>query len=413
MESNINVLKDSFFNIFTVIIKLLSPLIVIPILLENFGISIYGGYVAFLAFSALICVFTDMGFEMYYSKEVSLHRDNDIVLSSLLSVFLYVKIIVSVTLLLISLIVLDTLIFEIKNLFLWLVFITLANSFQLSSFFSGLGKYKQLSAITTVSKSFYIALILSSDYSEYGKEKILFYHGAALWGSFIAQLVYLHCQKKVKYSLPSINLLIKTVKAAFGFYFSRLFLNIYNQSSTYIVSLFLSSDLVGIYSVAFQLYKVGQAFIGAIAKVLYTTVVRTKKFILVKKATIIVTCIYISIIPVVLFFGESIIEFFLDFESPMIFDVALIFFVSLFFVMLSSFWGYPIMVPLGKDKLAHYGIFFGSATYYLFFATMVLFKLESIYTFALCVLISDFSGACFRLYFAKKTLNKKYFFANN
>jgi O-antigen/teichoic acid export membrane protein len=186
------------------------------------------------------------------------------------------------------------------------------------------------------------------------------------------------------------------------FYGAKLFVNLYQQSSTYLVSFLLSAELVAIYSIAIQLYKVGQEVIGAVARVLYTSTVNTKDFLLIKRLTIRSFLIHLAVLPVVFFYGAQILSLIFSFDVILLTELSVIFYLSLLSVIVSAYWGYPALSAIGKENYAHLGILTSSIVYFIALGLLMFFDLSTIYLLIGCIVLADFSGMLLRLFFARK-----------
>ena len=408
---NIKFIKDVSANILTLVINVISPLILIPILANGLGMSLYGDYMALIGLVALCTVIADLGFDMYLSKEISIFRNDLTKISRLLSVYLVVKVLFSILLLLFLYLLLPKLAGVNQLLLLALVWFLYVNtSLKPTAFFNGLEKYVLLSQAEILGKLLLVLLVLILDFTTFGIEKAL---GVQLVSGLFINIVLfylLNFKLKLKLCLISTLEIKQLISDSFGFFSARLFVNIYNQSSTYLVSLVLKSELVAAYSIGIQLYKVGQAFVGAIAKVLYTRTVKSKNFNLVLRLTIIILTLQFVCFPIVYYWGEDIIAFILNVSGNEVAQAANVFYISLFFVTVASFWGYPVMVALDKERYAHYGIFFGSIVYFITFGIGYLFFEFDLFFAVLCILIADMSSCILRIYFSKKFISKKMLF---
>lgn len=404
-------LKDVTANIFTLAVNVVTPLLLIPILTRSLGLDIYGDYMASLGFIFLCVVLADLGFSMYLSKEVSIQRENAQEVSKLYSAFLTVKLFFLLPFLLLLFLLLpeipNTNRYIVLGLF-WLLFVNI--SIKPTAFYNGLEKYTLQSKVEICGKFLLILLILFFDLSDEGIEKVMVAQVLSAVFINIFMFHFLLKETEIKFRHLPKDSLVDLVRLSFGFFIARLFVNIYTQSSTYLVSLVLKSELVAIYSILIQLYKVGQAVVGAISKVLYTNTVKSKNFKRIVKVSLIIILLHLLFLPLVAAYGVNIVNTILNINIDISNFVLMIPYLSLLFVIIASFWGYPVMIALGKERYAHYGIFFGSLAYYFTFIIFVLFFDFNLYLALFCIFISDFTSAILRLYFANKFLTKEMLF---
>ncbi len=358
----------------------------------------YGLYVILLSQIALFVVLTEFGFGMYLAKEISVKRNEIDEVSSLFWVFIISKLISFLLILFIFLIFSDLLFLQSILACCLILFYLL----DLSPILMGLENYKFLSKLQIFSKCIMVSLILLLDLSHNGFEKAIAIQLLVAAMSSLVMITFFFKTNKVIRKLPSLNKFKKVFQGSIPFYGAKIFVNLYQQSSTYFVSFFLLPEFVAVYSIGLQIYKVGQSIIGAVSRVLYTSTVNTKNFKLLKKITIGSVIIHILMLPIVILFGQIVLNLIFDFDTENLYLLCQAFYMSLLFVIFSSYWGYPALSAIGKENYAHIGIFVSSLAYFLALALVVLFGLESIYFFVGCIVFSDFVGMSVRLYFARK-----------
>lgn len=368
------------------------PLISIPILTSGLGLETYGVFASLIAKSLLFVVIMELGFEMYIGKEVSICRNDPEKIVRLLWAFLLTK---GVSCLLASLFLYWTAT-SFGSIETALVALVISQSLNATAFISGLEEYGFLAVVQFWSKAVLLMILLLLDLSESGLEKALIAHAfvagfATIWGYlFLSRLV------NIRWDWPSTEFVVSILRASLPFYGARLFVNMYQQSSTYFTSFFLAAELVAIYSIGMQIYRVGQSVIGAVARVLYTSTVSTKDFGFLRQATFYSLIVYAVGAVFVLVFGESILATIFAFDVGELTQISFLFYASLLSILISSYWGYPALTAIGKENFAHIGIMVSSLAYILsVFAAAPI----SLLGFVSCVIFADFCGMLVRIFF--------------
>jgi O-antigen/teichoic acid export membrane protein len=392
------VISNIFSNISATLINILAPLISIPILTSDLGMNEYGLYVALLAKTALFIVFAELGFGMYLAKEISVNRDDSEVVSSLLWIFLITKLIAFIFTSVIFLFFSKE-IGLVEYLLLGFVFF---NFIDITPILTGLENYKFLTKLQLLTKTLMVVFVLSINFSSFGLEKALALQvGIAALTTF-SLFIYFIKNNRLGRVMFRVSKLKMVLVGSLPFYGAKLFVNLYQQSSTYFVSFILTSELVAIYSIAIQLYKVGQSVIGAVARVLYTSTVNTKDFLLIKRLTMRSFLIHLAVLPIVFFYGDQILSLVFSFDVKILADLSVIFYLSLLSVIVSSYWGYPALSAIGKESYAHLGILIASIVYFIAFGLLKIFELNGIHLLIGCIVLADLSGMLVRLFFARK-----------
>ncbi|MEZ9590423.1 oligosaccharide flippase family protein [Vibrio breoganii] len=389
---NVNILS----NILTTLLNIVTPLIVIPIITSELGISGYGLYYSNIAFVALICILTDFGFNLYIPKAIATSNNKKAIISVINS-FVSIKLLVLPVVLYITYLINNE-----SNEFLYsLSLFILFSILNVTPILTGLEKYKFVAFSAMIGKLIVIVSILGTDFSTLGVEKAILIQGIYQVFLFFTSILYLNRLGLIKFKILFYESLL-LLKESSGYYFSKLFVNIYQQSSSYLVSLVLSMEQVGIYSVALQLYKVGQSMIGAVSKVLYTSTMKTKDMCNIYKFTRLSIALYLIGLPVVIYLSEYILSLVLTVNLGQIVPLVNSFYISLVFVILSSYFGYPSLVPIGKDNYAHIGLYISSLCYFvIILGFYVAFEINLI-VFVAAIIIADFSAMLSRLYYCKK-----------
>jgi O-antigen/teichoic acid export membrane protein len=392
------VISNIFNNIFATLISILAPLIIIPILISGLGMNEYGIYVALLAKTALFIVLAELGFGMYLAKQISVNRNDIAEVSSLFWVFLVTKI-AAFFVALAFLMLFSEQFGVVESLLCAFIFLQFVN---VTPILTGLENYKFLTKVQVFTKALMVLFVLIVNFSSLGLEKALALQVVvAALTSFPLLIYFLKNNKLERMELSFIKFKVVLI-GCLPFYGAKLFVNLYQQSSTYFVSFALSAELVATYFIATQLYKVGQSVIGAVARVLYTSTVNTKDFLLIKRLTIRSFLIHLAVLPVVFFYGSQILGLAFSFDVKTLASLSVIFYLSLLSVIVSSYWGYPALSAIGKESYAHLGILTASIVYFIAFGLLMFFDLSTIYLLAGCIVLADFSGMLVRLFFARK-----------
>ena len=405
-----SLIKDISLNIISVVVSILSPLVLIPVLTKSLGLSMYGDYMALLALIAMFSILCDLGLDMYLSKEVSIVREDRNEVFKLFSQFLTIKVLISFfTLPIFAFLVLFTLEINSESIIVLASIMLLANNLRPISFFNGLEKYQENATFDFLGKVLLLALVVFLDFKELGFEKAVLIQVVSLVFISGVSYYYLYRSGTFIFKFSSIKDAERLLRGSFQFYAAKLFVNIYNQSSTYLVSLVVKSELVAIYSIGIQLYKVGQAVIGAITMVLYTRTVKSKALKPVVKITFIVVFLQAALLPIVFFYGEAVLNFILGIQQDELTEIIKLLYISLFFVTISSFWGYPVMVAYDKTNYAHAGIFFGSCVYFLVYGFVYVTSEFNLVMAVICILSADFVSMLIRVGLSYKMfiLNKE------
>ncbi|HIF9248510.1 TPA: oligosaccharide flippase family protein [Photobacterium damselae] len=396
--------KNIISNIFSTLLSVIAPIIIIPILISNLSVELYGKYVALISMVALVNVFADLGLGMYIPKEISANSKDINYISELTSNFLIIKTIIF----LLSFVIIGNTVEGFNSVIIVGVYCYF-NSLDLTPILNGLEEYKVTAFFQLVIKMINIIMVLSFDFREFGVEKAFIIQMVSSILLFILQYIFICRFNKVTFIVPKAKNLYLLVNNSKGFFFSRLLVNLYQRASVYLASFFLNLEQVALFSIGLQLYQVGQSVIGAISRVLFTATMKSKSIDHIINKTKLVFMVYILFFPIVVIFGEDILKFIFDNNMEQLHMISIIFYISLFPLSVSSFWGYPALTPYGYQKEAHYGILISSLSYYASMLIFVTSNNVTLYTFVICIVFADIVGMISRLYYVNKLLYKKRF----
>lgn len=393
-----SVKKNIIYNVLSTFLAMCAPLVVIPYLTMELGMGVYGKYVTILALASVLSALGDLGLGMYLPKEISIHRDNNLKLTELISAFLIIRGGTAATAIILSFYLIDgsTLLHGLTACYI------LIQSMSFTLVFAGLERYKYLSIADLISKMLLIIMVVLIDYSSLGLEKAIGIQ--ILVGIILNAMLLKEFFKNYNVGIKwvSLNNLFKIIKPSSSFYIVSLLSNLYTHSSTYFVSLVVTSESVALYSIATQFYRIGHTIIGGVVRVIYTSTVRTKDFIMLKKITILSLVVHLFFIPIVYFCGEYILSVVFDFDTSILSSLTTILYITLFFVIISSYWGYPALTAINKVKNAHLGVVFTFVIYAFSFSFVYFFDWISLYTLVGCIVVSEFMGMLFRVHFINK-----------
>jgi O-antigen/teichoic acid export membrane protein len=400
MKLNINkkFLNNLLFSIFTVLINILFPFIFAIVLISEVGQSSYGEYVKYQSLVMILFIIGDFGLSLFTTKNISKNRYDNGMVSENVSFFFLIKSLSSLIMILLILITVN------QDIMLRIALCMLIISRFMSPhfIFQGFENYALLAHVNLLSKIIQILLAISIDYSSNGIIKAFLIVSLVPLIFNIYLYLILFIKYRVKITRIKIIRIILMLKQSFNFFVARLFLNLYTQGSTFFVSFYISLESLAIYSLAVDLYKVGDGLIGSISRVLFTRLNLIINFSLIRKLTVISIMLLILLLPIVVVHGEYILSIIFDVDSTQLYSLAFYLYLSLVFTIINAFWGYPAFSPINKDHYANLSLIGQSLMYFIAFTISIIFFEVSPFTAIVCIIIADFTGSFFRIFFASK-----------
>ncbi len=198
------------------------------------------------------------------------------------------------------------------------------------------------------------------------------------------------------------------IKKAFAnslsYFLSRAAVSLYTTCCGIYLGVFSSPGQVAIYNVAEQLYRAGTQVFAPVSQAVYPYMIRTKNFKFYYK--IITLTVLVALCGALFgwFLGDSIITLIFGAQYKAASDILKIFMITIVFSTAGVMFGYPLLVPLGKAKLANQSVYFAGIVQVLglvyIFVTSTNITASSV---AISVLLCELTVLLLRVYaFARK-----------
>jgi polysaccharide transporter, PST family len=247
------------------------PLITLPYLLQVLGPGRFGLISFAQALIQYFILFTDYGFNLIATKEISLHRENKKQISVIFSTVMLVRIL----LLIISLLILIVLVviipkFQNNSLIYLLTFgMVIGNVLFPVWFFQGIEEMKVISILNIVSKLIFTIgiFIFVTDKSQFLIVPVLNSLGYITIGLIGLYLVIF--RYRVRLIKPSLADIKYQLKEGWDIFVSNLVTSLYTTSNIFILGFFASNTVVGYYSSAEKVVKAISSVVGPLIQTVY------------------------------------------------------------------------------------------------------------------------------------------------
>lgn len=247
------------------------PLITLPYLLQVLGPSKFGLISFAQALIQYFILFTDYGFNLVATKEISLNRDNKKQLSVIFSTVMLVR----TLLLAVSLFVLIILVVFIPKfqhdslIYLFTFGMVIGNVLFPVWFFQGIEQMKVISILNIISK-----FIFTIGIFVFVKEKSQFLYVPVLnsLGYIVIGVIGLYLvvfRYRVHMIKPSKANIIYQLKEGWDIFVSNISTSLYTTSNTFILGFFANNTIVGYYSSAEKIVKAISSVVGPLIQTVY------------------------------------------------------------------------------------------------------------------------------------------------
>jgi polysaccharide transporter, PST family len=255
-------------------INILSPLLILPFLINKCGIEAVGKVGVGLSTALILNGIIDYGSYIKGVKDISISRNNIIILEQKFNAIYFSKLILFILVILIFSIAVFCIPFlsQDKSLFFLSLTIVLGQLINPAWFFQGVENFKLISFVNILSKIIYILLVFifineSSDFIFVN----LFLGVGAIIANSIGLFILL---KNYKFSFKNAFYIdaIEIIKDEFSFSFSQLFLSMYQFFPIIIISYFGGNLMAGYFRVIDQIISIFKTYLNMFFYFVYANI---------------------------------------------------------------------------------------------------------------------------------------------
>ena len=367
------------------------PLLTFPYLVRILGIEKFGLITFAQAFIQYFVIFTDYGFNLSGTREISINRNNREKVSEIFNSIMAAKF----ALMLVSIVILSIIIVSFgKFRESWIIFsltfgLVIGNIIFPVWFFQGMEKMKYITFLNILAKTIFTILIFLcvrkvSDY--------IFVPAINSLGFIIAGIVSLWIiikDFKVKIFLPDIKTIKKYLNESTHFFISRASYSIMTSSNTLMLGLFNTARMVGLYSTAQKLSLAIDNAYYPLCDVLYPYMSKEQKISMYKKIFFITTILNTILCIFIFFFADKIIDLIFGSGLGSSINVLRIFSIVEIFSIPALLLGYPLLGAFGEVKAYKQSVVTGSIIHLTGLGLLALFSMINIYTVSFMLLFTE------------------------
>jgi PST family polysaccharide transporter len=370
----------------------LLPLLVLPYLVRVLGIDKYGLVVFAQAFAQYFIIFTDFGFDLSATRNISVHRDDKKQVNDIFNTVMFIKF----GLMLIGLILFLSIIFGFTRFrqewafFLFSYGAVIGNMFFPLWFFQGMEKMKYITALNILSKLIFtiaVFLVIRKP-SHYFYVPLLYSSGfivSGIWAQWITIKKF-----GLSYALPSRTQILEKFKESSQFFASRVSLSIFTSSNVFVLGLFTTNEIVGYFAAAEKLFSAIKNAYQPLVNTLYPYVSKMKNVALFKKVFKTATLFNFLLSIAVFFLAYHIVEIIFGKGMQLSAHVLQIFAVISVYAIPSILLGFPFLAAMGYPRYANSSVIIGSLVHLIGLLILVLTGTVNIYSVVVLVSITEF-----------------------
>lgn len=248
-NKDLKVVKGNFLSLTTLqILNMFLPLLILPFLVRKLGLESFGLLVFSQAFIAYFVLLIDYGFNITATREISTHKDDKIYISKVFYSVFFIKIfLLLISIILVSVIIFSFDLFKENYLLHYISFSIIIGKMLFPIwYFQGIENMKMIAIMNVLIKTIYtiaIFLFISS------ANDLLFVAGFNSFSFIIVGIITFYMASR-NLTLSSFD--FKFIKTFFQesttVFISNFFSSMYSISNNFLLGIFATNTLVGIYS---------------------------------------------------------------------------------------------------------------------------------------------------------------------
>ncbi|MCA4776700.1 oligosaccharide flippase family protein [Empedobacter stercoris] len=344
-------LFENFISLSTLqIVGMILPLITLPYVLRIIGFEKYGIITMSTVLINYFQSFTDFSFKVTATRDIATHRHSQKMINIIYSKLIVIKsmffILSIVSILLIVL--LYPPFYENRLIYIITAFSLLGYAIFPEWFFQGIEKMKFITYLNISIKLFFTLSVFlfikeENDFWIYPLSQTLGLIFAGAIGQYIMIRKY-----NVRFVRVKTKSIIENIKSNIPIFINQFLPNLYNNTSTFILGIFQSSYMVGIYQSILIMINLSMSLIEIFSRVFFPYLTR-KKNSFEKFKKMMITLVSIGILIIIL--SNKLIFWYLDIKYENAFIVLLILAIGLLGYTFSRVFGLNYFIVHRKDKL--------------------------------------------------------------
>ncbi len=333
----------------------LLPLIILPYLIRTVGIEKFGLIAFAQAVMQYFVILTDYGFHLYATREISANRtDSKRVSEIFCSVFIIRFLLSGVAFGILYLLLSFTGKFsEDPKLYLYTFGIVIGSLLFPVWLFQGMEKMKHSTIIQLIGKLFYLATLFIIVESEADYLIVPLLNSVGLILSGLVAMTVILTMYKVRVVVPSVSTIVGYFRDSSQFFMSKVSVSLYTSINTVVLGLFMSNEIVGLYSAAEKLFIAMRSAFAPIAQALYPYMADKRNLNLFKKIYQITLAFAIILAASVYFFSSDIVRIAFGPDMELSARILRVFALTVPLAANSILLGFPLLAAVGYEKSAN------------------------------------------------------------
>jgi len=251
--------------------NLLLPLVTFPYLVRVLGVEKFGLISFALATVAYFEILTDYGFDLSATRQISIHRADPTKVTTIFSSVLTIKAMLS----LVSFLLLSILVFSFSKFsaFFLVYYFTfgrvLGKSIFPVWFFQGMERMRITTYLNILAKSIFTAAIFLFVKNEDDFLLVPIFNSLGFVAAGIVAIIQIRLGFGIRFKIQSRAELLEQLRDGWHIFVSRIYVNIYTTTNTFLLGVLTNNVIVGYYAVASKIIEAITTLFGPANNAIY------------------------------------------------------------------------------------------------------------------------------------------------
>ncbi|MDR1103621.1 MAG: oligosaccharide flippase family protein [Tannerella sp.] len=386
------------------VLRVIMPFIALPYLFHTVGEDRYGNVVFAQAIVACFALAVNFGLDISAVRDVARLRNDKRELDALVSAVMIIK----AALCIVSFLVLAALVETVPRLsrdavlFYFAFLSCIADVLLPVWYYQGKENMKLLTVIRFFSIAFYTASIFVVVRSADDYVYIPLLQSGGMILSALVSCYFLFGRDRIRFHLPSLSLIGLKFRESVPFFLSRASLVINTYMAKIMCGFYLSSSDVAAFDVAQKICNGGMVPMQMFNQALYPSLSKSQNKDMLRRSLGIVTLMTSAVALLLFFLSGWLTDILSQGKTPEAGSLMRILCLYIFMGGFSLFLGSSALVSFGHQRPFNLSVLLSSALLLVCYALMVLTQNNSIYLYALTLVLAECVVLGYRFYYCRK-----------
>lgn len=269
--------STNFFYLFILnVTNFVLPLVTFPYLVSRLGVEKFGLLAFVTSIISYFLIFTDYGFNLTATRQISIHRGNKEKINEIVSsVFIIKFLLIVLSLVLLFIVVSVVPKFQEHSLIYFCAFGTVVGQSMFPIwFFQGIEKMRFISILNIISKIIFTVCVFVYVKEEADFFLVPIFNSLGYIAIGIFSVFVLHRRYKIKFRAVDLSTIMFYLKDGWHLFISNISVTLYTSAVVTILGFFTNNTLVGYYSIADKIIQIIRSMLTPLAQSLFPFLVK-------------------------------------------------------------------------------------------------------------------------------------------